>query len=343
VNWIISAGSWAVSAWRRITGIASDIPEALHDMWRFVQLTLSGVQYIFTHPFTSVLNGFSLLAALVTGNDIAARNAIVRLVGWYDVNRTIPLRKQVMRWLAQLRARIAYLFAVAYLYINRLYRQSLAYTRLRVAIEHRAMIKAFQQSEAYTRQQVKAALALVQKEAATGYSATLHERASTVQRIADLVATRNPALRAAVSDIIRIVLDLLAIDNPVARLFAGFLIRECINRLGVDKVAGQLLADVAGPLLGNPKPKNLHDVIQNIGQRIGALESEWARFMESGGSQVEQAGKQWANMTGVLVDAAMLVFFADMVARPQQWAAEVSAAAGPVVHGATIAVARLLD
>ena len=343
VGWITTAVSIATGLWRKIAGGAGNIVDALTDVWRFISQVLTGLRYVFTHPVTSILNAVAVFSAYISGNVVALRNALNRLIGWYDVTRVNPLRAAVLRWFAQLRARIAYLFALAYLYINLLYHRSLAYTRALVGAEHKAMLKAFASAEAYTRQLVSALHKDIESEAARGYSATLRERASIINRIADLIATRNPAVRTIVRDLIRIVLDLLAIDDPLARLAAGFLIREIVNRLGIDKAAGQLLADVAGPLLGDPKPKGLNDVIKNIGQRLDALESQWATFMDAGGSQILQAGKEWKGITGYVTDAAMLAFFADAVARPQQWAGEVAAVMGPAVRAATAAVAAVLD
>lgn len=343
IGWIVTVIGIATGLWRKITGGAGDIIDALKDVWSFIAQVMTGLRYIFTHPFTSVLNAAAVLAAWLTGNEVALRNALNRLVGWYDYYRVNPLRAQVIRWFRQLEARIAYLFAVAYMYINLLYCRSLAYTRLLVSIEHKAMLKAFAAAEAYTRQLVAALHKDIEHEAASGYSATLHNRTTIVSRIADLIATRNPAARAIVSRLIEIILDLLVIDDPIARLAATFLIREVVNRAGIDKAAGNLLADIAGPLLGDPKPKGIPDVIRNIGDRLDALESQWATFMDDGGPQILQAGREWKDVTGYVTDAALLAFFADAVARPQAWAREVAGAAGPAVRAATAAVAALLD
>jgi hypothetical protein len=342
VNWITSAVGWALSAWRKVTGIASDIPDALHDLWHFAAQAVAGIRYVFTHPLASFLNAWAILSALLTGNTVALRNAMFRLVGWYDVNRLNPLRAAVILWFRQLRARIAYLFALAYLFINLRYRQALAYTRRLVTAEHQAMLRAFAAAEAYTRKLTDALHKTIESEAASAYAATLKNRASIVNRLADLIATRNPVVRGAVRDLIRVVLDLLAIDDPLARLAATFLIREIVNRLGVDKAAGTLLADIAGPLLGDPKPKGIPDVIKNIGQRLDGHDSQWTTFMDDGGPELLQAGKEWKGLTSYLTDAAMLAFFADAVARPQRWAAETAAVAGPAVHEATAAVSALL-
>lgn len=343
MGWITTVVSIATGLWRKITGGASNIVDALTDVWRFIAEVVAGIRYVVTHPITSILNAVAVFSAYISGNVVALRNALNRLIGWYDVNRLNPLRAQVLKWFAQLRARIAYLFALAYLFINLRYHQAREYAQALVIAEHKAMLKAFAAAEAYTRKLVDALHKDIESEAAKGYSATLRDRAGIINRIADLAATRNPAIRGIVSDLIKIVLDLLAIDDPLARLAAGFLIREIVNRLGIDKAAGQLLADIAGPLLGDPKPKGIPDVIRNIGLRLDALESQWATFMDDGGSQILDAGKDWKGITGYVTDAALLAFFADSVARPQQWAAEVTDAMGPAVHAATAAVAALLD
>lgn len=343
MGWIVTVVQVATGLWRKITGGASNIVDTLEDVWRFAADVLTGLRYVFTHPVTSILNAVAIFSAWISGNVVALRNALNRLVPWYDLHRLNPLRSQVLKWFAQLRARIAYLFALAYLFINLRYHQAREYALGLVTAEHKAMLKAFATAEAYTRQLVSALHKDIESEAAKGYSSTVRDRATVINRIADLIATRNPAVRTIVSDLIKIVLDLLAIDDPLARLAAGFIVREIVNRLGIDKAAGQLLADLVGPLAGNPKPDNLRDVINNIGLRLDVLESQQATFMDDGGSQILQAGKEWKGITGYLTDAAMLAFFADAVARPQQWAREVAAVMGPPVAGATAAVSALLD
>lgn len=343
MGWLTSFLNTAKGVWHWISDIGSDVWGAMMDIWKLVLSVWDGLRYIYAHVLTAFLNAISVLAALFTRNEVALRNALNRLIPWYDINRLNPLRAQVLRWFAQLRARIAYLFAVAYMFINLRYHQARAYARFLVAAEHKAMLKAFATAEAYTRRLVSALHKDIEKEAASGYSATLKERTTLIRCIADLIATRNPAVRAIEADLVKIILDLLTVDDPLLRLAAGFMIREIVNRLGIDKVAGQLLADIARPLLGNPKPANLHDVIANIGLRLDVLESQQATFMDDGGAQILQAGREWKDITSYITDAALLAFFSQAVARPQEWASEVTAALGPAVRAATGAVAALLD
>lgn len=334
---------WADDAWHAIAGLPGDISAALERAWHVAVTVSQVVDWVIRNPFLALTESTAYLIALLTGNTVAMRNVARREHDYIWGNEIQPLRAQVISWFSSLEARIAYLFAMAYIYINKLYRQSLAYTRQQVSAEHSAMLRQFQVAEAYTRQQVTALDHLIQQEAASGYSATLHERVSTVQRVIDLIVARNPAVRAATSDVTRIILDLLIIDDPVARLLASVLIHQVINRLGIDKAAGQLLADLAGPLLGNPRPQNLHDVVGNIGQRLDALDAQWATFMDDGGSQVLQAGREWRDITGLVTDAGLLAFFGAAVASPERWAADVASAAGPLVREATAAVSSLLD
>lgn len=336
-------GKWADDAWHALTGLPGDVGNVIGHVWHVAVEVSRVVDWVIRNPFLALTESAAYLAALITGNTVAMRNVALREHAYIFGQEIQPLRAQVIRWFRALEARIAYLFALAYIYINKLYRQSLAYTRQQVGLEHKAMLKAFAEAEAYTRQLVTALHSAIEKETSSGYSATLRQRATLVSRIADLVATRNPAVRAVVSDIIRIVLDLLAVDDPLARLLATFLIREVVNRLGIDKAAGVLLADVAGPLLADPRPKGLHDVIGNIGLRLDALESQWATFMEDGGPQILQAGREWKDVTGLLADAGILAFFGGMVAAPQATAAETAAMLGGVIRETSAAVVALLD
>lgn len=336
-------GGWADDAISAIAGLPGDISNAVQKVWHVAVEVARVLDWVIRNPFLATVESLAYLSALFTGNTEAMRNVALREHAYIFGNEIQPLRAQVIRWLAQLRARIAYLFAQAYLYIDQLYAKSLAYTRQQVAIEHKAMLQAFAAAEAYTRRLVSALHSTIEKETSSGYSATLRDRATLVSRIADTIATRNPAVRTAVSEVIRIILDLLAVDDPLARLAATFLLREVIDRLGIDKAAGVLLADVAGPLLADPRPKGLHDVIGNMGLRLDALESQWATFMGDGGPQVLQAGREWKNITSLLADAGMLAFFGGMVAAPAATAADTAAVLSGVIRETGTAVTALLD
>ena len=332
----------AKTVWGFLTGIPGDIGRALAGLWNFARQVQQVADYVLSHPLTELLNAFAAWAAVVTGNHQALANALVRIDPWIWRHRVLPLRAEVLLWLAQLRARIAYLFAQAYLYINLKFEQAEAYTRRLVAAEHDDMLQHFTAAEKYAFDQALMRYQAIEREAADSYNARLHERLGLIGTVADLAATRNPVVRALVADVTGALVDLAAVDNPVARLALGFVIREIIDRLAVDKPVGVLLGDLLGPVLGNPRARGVADTVGDLEDRIIALEREWATFMADGGPEVLQAGKDWRDLTSLVTDAALVAFMAETIAAPAVAAGEAAAVINPIAAGATAAWRSLL-
>ena len=187
-----------------------------------------------------------------------------------------------------------------------------------------------------------AALAEVQTEAATGYADGSTQRVSVITKITDELATRNPVIRGLVSDLVTVLLDLIGTENPLARIAIGLLLKEVIGKLGVDRVAGDLLGTLLGPLIADPRPRNLHDVTRDLARRVSALEGQWARYMEDGGPELDQAGREWKRYTSLATDAALLGFAALAVADPDRWASSVADTLGVAVNDTALGIAHLI-
>lgn len=334
--------SAARSAWNFIFGLPGDIGRALAGIWQFARQVQQVADYVLSHPLTELLNALALFAAYATGNHEAALHAIVRIDPWIFRNRILPLRAQVLRWFAQLEARIAYLFAQAYLYINLKFRQAEAYTRQLVAAEHKDMLAHFTAAERYAFLQALTRKKEIEQEAADAYNAHLAARLGLAGRLADLIAAHNPAVAGLVRPIVAAVIDLAGVENPLARLALAFLLRQLVNRLAVDKVAAQLLDDLVGPILGTPRSHGVADTVNGLSARLEAVERRWADFMDHGGPEVEQAGTDWKDMDGVVTDTALLAFMASTIADPVAAANDTARVILPVSSGAAAAWHNLL-
>jgi hypothetical protein len=342
VNWWNSVVNWARTAWNTVAGAASGAAGDLTGIWRYITSVASAAQYMMSHPFTAITNGLAVLAGLVTGNLHDAQLSAARAIGWYNQNYLNPQMQWVRKQLALIRALIASDVRALIATIVVYYGRAKQYAWHLVATERRYRIAGDKAAEAYTRQQVRAALALVQREAASGYALTMRQRMSLITRLADVIVTRDPLVKDAVNIVIRGLLDILAIDDPLARLALGFAITHIIDSLGLDKVTGQLLRDLVAPILGNQAPSNLHDVVESIGNRLNAVEAQWAQFYADGGPEILQAGEQWRDLTSLIADAGLLAFFGLAVTHPRTWAADTAAVAGPAVRGAAGAIAAVL-
>ena len=153
--------------------------------------------------------------------------------------------------------------------------------------------------------------------------------------------TRNPELRDMVGVAIKAILDLVSVDDPLARIALGFVIRDLIDKLGVDKLVGNLIQDLLAPILGEPKPRNLHAVIADMGQRLVAAESFEETFTADGGSEVEQAGRLWRDITQPAAAAAIVAFTATAIVNPDGWAKTITAIAGTPANDLVTATANL--
>lgn len=342
MNWWDSATAWARAAWADITGIGRDAESLGKSLWHYIQQTAQGLEYILTHPVEDVENAVALLAALVTGNMTAARNATARLQGFYTTHVLEPNLAWIKRRLAALAAEIAT--------VNRILTQmilseiAMVLHRMTVlfAAERKAREAGDRAAEAYANTRVKWALGLIQKEAASGYSADKHARLSLIARLAEDIAGRNPAVNDIAKWLIKALLDVAEIDDPVLRIAIGFGLKEIVDRLGIDRAAGELLSGLAGPFAAAGPPRDLHAVIVDICARLDAMEGEWAQFMASGGSQVEQAGAEWDALTSIGGDLILVGLFGGMIADPRGFASDMAAVGGPVISRAVDGINGIL-
>ena len=342
MNWWNSIKNWGQAAWAAMLGIGGGVGSALAAQWRFTNSLISGAFYQILHPINTVEQNVAIFAGLVTGNMTAVHNAIDRLEGWNQAHVVKPLQSWTRRQIAKLWYVIVANRKMLWARITLVNADIRAWVLRLIRRERVARRRADSRLHAFAIAQAKWALQIVQRQAASGYRTGYSGQVSTVIKVLDAIVVRNPLVRGLVNILINGVLDLASIENPLARLTAGFLLRHVVDKLGVDKPIGDLAASILGPLLGQPHPKDLHDVIAAITGRLGALEQDWATFMADGGPQVEQAGQQWRDLTSIGLDAALVAFAVAGVADPAGTARELSAVIRPVGTTTIASVSNLL-
>ena len=335
-------GQMAKDAFGFITGSSANPLNALLALWRYVTSEHNVLAWLVGGPqLKFVLAALYNMSVLHLAVD-AVSGALHALARWILATWILPIRDDLIRRIAALKAWAVLTFALTRALIEIRYQAALAYTRMLVGQERDQRIKGDQLEHAAMLKEVAAALATVQRQAITGYDATRHERLGVVGKILDELATHDPLVQQIVKDMVTAVFDLETIDNPILRFTIGKLLNSLIAKLSVDKVIGDLISRLLGSLTGHGRPQGLSDVTRDIGQRLNALEDQWADFMHHGGADVEQAGDQWAALTTLGFDAALLAFLGLAVADPQAWATGVHDAVSVPAHATMSAVRALV-
>lgn len=295
----------------------------LTSIWHWINGVASGVAHFLSGPITTVIKTYwAYLREL--GNIIAkVYTAYGRIIAWIYHVVYWPLYNFINRERKRIYAKIArverYLLGVIAVATQ---------TVLTIAVrdvraEERARVLAIQRQATRDARARRALHAAIEREAASGYALEHAARVALILRLLDFAALRNPLVKRLTGDIATGLLDIASIDDPIARVLFGFLIKHVIDRLGIDKAVGTLISDLAAPIIGDPKPHDIHDVIDDLSKRIGAMEGQWAKFMEDGGSQVEQAGRDWRDYTGLAFNTAIVAFVAQSAIDPKAWASEI--------------------
>lgn len=310
-------------------------------IWHWINGVASGVSHFLGHTLHSFGEAILFHLQHIVATFQEEINAAYRIIFWWERIVWHTIKSWIAKQYAQLRAyvkrEVAYLIRLIYVATRAVLALALAAVRQ----ERHDRKVAVGRAEARARAQIKALHGVIEREAASGYRINRDDRASLIVRLLDYAVIRNPEVKALVGKIATGLLDLLAIDDPILRILLGFLIKHVIDKLGIDKAVGVLISDLLAPLLGKPKPADLHDVIMDLSDRALALEKFAATFMEDGGAQVEQAGKDWREITGVLGNVAILAFTVQAVVAPKAWASEIDKTVGRVVNDTVLGAERL--
>jgi hypothetical protein len=332
----------ARKSWRDAHRNHGIIQTGLDSIWHFLNGVASGVGHLFTH---SVADAFKTTWATI--HEIV--DAYKELVGKY-LSIYYWVQIHVLKYLFHLVMR-KYDQAIAHLMtqVKRLIRliyittaTALATALDAVRREKTARQKADRRIEASITARIRAMHRIIEQEAVSAYRVDHDQRVNTIIRLLEFAARREPLLKDAVGVLVRGLLDLIAVDNPVARLALGFLIKDVIDKLGVDRIAGHLISELMAPLLGEPKPHDLHAVIMDLSARLSAVEGQLATFMERGGSEVEQAGSLWRDITSPAGAAAILGFTGAAIVDPDGWAKTVTDVIGKPANEIAAATTRLV-
>lgn len=336
-------GTWkARKAYRDIRATHGVVLTALDSVWHWLNGVTDSIIGAFSgrvsHGFRTVMAAFS---TLVDGyGDFL--DLYARLYTWIIAHILRPLNAKIddryNRLIALIGKRVQYLEGLMFVMGMRI----VAYAQTIVRQEADARTKAVSLAIARAEQGDTVLHQTMEREASSAYQMEHDARVSTITRLLEFAVTRNPELRFVVGEAVTVILDILSIDDPVVRLLAGFAVRDIIDKLGVDKLVGNLASDLIQPILGNPAPHNIHDVINDLSTRMAALENFAATFTVDGGSQVEQAGRMWRDITQPLTAAGIAAFMGAAVADPVQWASAVSGTIGDTANAIADATAKLV-
>lgn len=331
----------AKSAAKQIKQSKTPSSNPIVGIWHWINGVASGVSHFLGHTLHSFGEAILFHLQHVVQTFQEAIDAFGRVIFWWERIVWHVIKGWIAKQYAQIKAyvkrEVAYLIRLIYVAT----RAVLALALAAVRHERNERKVAVGRAEARARAQVKALHGVIEREAASGYRVSRDDRASLIVRLLDYAVIRNPEVKFLVGKIATGLLDILAIDDPILRVLLGFLIKHVIDRLGIDKAVGILISDLLAPLLGKPKPADLHDVIMDLSDRALALEKFAATFMEDGGAQVEQAGKDWREITGVVGNLAILGFTVQAVVAPKAWASEIDKTVGRVANDVALAAERL--
>lgn len=299
----------------------------------FLDQVSSGFDYLITHPLGALVNGVSAFAGLVTFNGRATRAALDRMMGWVQSNPIAALQGWTRRQIAAVMQQVVRLqdFMIKYVRITAHALESEFRAGLRSETKYRKLNDAA--IRRYSHELVISLHQQIEREAVSGYRQGFNDRLSEITKVADFIASHNSLVSRLVRDLIAGTLDLASVNDPLARLALGFVMRHIIDRLGIDRIAGAWTADLLGPLLGQPRPRGLTDVIADMSARLGAVEQQWSQFYANGGAEVEQAGQEWRNITAPLADAALIAWLGQAAIDPVRWARELSGVLNPALNG----------
>jgi hypothetical protein len=315
--------------------------DPLSGIWNWVNGVANGVDH-FLHD--TVLGGFKAIWQHLQNLDGSIGdilNALRRIVFWVDILiwHTVQswIRREQARTTGELTKQRHYLVGLIFITTQTV----LSACMHAVNTERRQRQRQVKYAEAKARAEIRAMHGVIEREAASGYRVNNDQRGSVIVKLLDFAASRNPVIRAVTRDIATGVLDLLSVEDPPLRILLGFLIRQVIDRLGIDKAVGALISDLIEPIIGKGPPKDLHDTIMDMSDRLLAMESQWSQFMQDGGSQVEQAGKDWRNITSLATGAAIVAFTIEAVVDPTAWARQISGTVGAAANDVALHAAKL--
>lgn len=319
---------WAGTAWNDFTGAVQDPVRAFESLWKFVSSTNTMQQWLMRFPlWHQFVSTVAVVEQLVRALRMIG-DALDRIEDYIWRQLIAPLRAQLLGLIRADRYRERQDIALVRRELGRAFRWLLLFTVEVIKTEQQRRARAVTAARRYSAALTAAALAAVQREAASAYATGLKGRVSMLEKIIGDLAGRNPLIKDIEAKAVTAILDLISVDDPALRLLVGFLVNRIVKSAGTDSVAGDLLRSLVGPLIEDPKPKTLYGVVKDVAARLAALEAQQQQFMADGGPEVENAGRQWNAITSLAADAAMIAFAGQAMADPAGWAAEIATVMG---------------
>jgi hypothetical protein len=335
-----NAGHARLAAKRKVSGNSTD-PVSGNTTWHWINGIADAIGHFFSTSIVDLARivkdlGFDYLHAFRETIDAMMRIQfwVTRLV-WHTVWGWVWRLKRQTR--AQIHHTRLSLIRLLFVVSNQVLAVALKWVRA----ERRARIRDVNHARAQAKAEIRAMHHTVEREAASGYRVGQQDRLSLIQHLLDYAVARDPLLRDIVGRMSGLILDLLAVDDPPVRLLLGFLINHVIDRLGIDKSVGTAIRDLLDPILGKPKPDDIHDVIVDLSDRMLAMETQWGKFFTNGGAQVEQAGDFWRDITSPIGTAAIVAFSAQAITDPDKWAQEITSTVGRAANDVITGAAHL--
>jgi len=315
------------------------------ELWALAQ-ALNGAIHGLAAQFGGVFAGMAKALDIYTHLDRSVGDAIadkLRKVVIYLIRGRLAAMQRLIKWVyVTLSATIAKNYQMALRHIQRYYWLARAYARSEALIVLKDALAAVRSAEAKAKREIRAMHRHIEQEAVSGYRTGYQDRTSEIAKVADFLVNMNPIVRRLVGDLVTGVLDLATIEDPLVRLVLGAIMQHIIDHLSIDKAVGHYLDELLAPILGQPKPHDLHGVVMDISKRLSAMEGQWSQFWTNGGSQVEQAGREWQDLISPVFDVAALAWIGQAYLDPKAWARELSGTVGAAANNVASEITRLV-
>jgi hypothetical protein len=338
-----SIENWASSAWGGLQSVGGSFYEALNRVWHLTASIVAGLGWVVMQLVSPGTIGiYQDLQAVELGLR-TLRDALDRVAWWVWTYMILPVRAdlqiQIFLVRAQLLIRIQLLTNLVWI----LYQIERAYTIALVGQERQQRIADIASARAYAKALTTQLHQTIEAEAVAGYRAGQGVRSTLLQQLAEDLHLRGILDRVSTDLLIKAIGTVVTIDDPVLGAAANRIIGLIIRKSGIGADLGDLIDRLINPGAGGAAPRNLTGVIADITHRLGQIEDWITKFELDGGPELRDAGKQMKTMNGLLVDAALVAFFAQAVAAPEAWAREVSDTVGTVANDTIGGIMRLIN
>jgi hypothetical protein len=338
-----SIGRWASSAWNGLTSLTGDVSSFAQAIWSFVSSVYGGlswvVKVIISPGYYIVYGEFQAFFRVMQ----ALRDAVDRVAWWVWTYMITPVRADLLLriWLLTQSTMIRFQALTNLVLILHLVEER--HTDTMVAAERQQRIADIASARAYSRALTTQLHQAIEAEAVAGYKAGLGVRTTLLQQLAQDLNVRGILDTVSTSLLIKAIDALVTVEDPVLAAAANRIIGVIIKKSGIGADLGDLIDRLINPGAGGHTPKDLTGVIADITHRLGVIEDWISRFELDGGPELHDAGRQMKTMNSLVVDAALLAFFGQAVAAPEQWAREVSDTLGAVANDTFSGIMRLIN